>query len=105
LSSGFQQVIDRPFGISEWITNYPSLYSADGPAAFAAYGMGLQGWDSSYEFQSLAEGNPGYDAALGPMPFGVWQVDTPTQIGQYPALARMISRGDAKEGDILSTRR
>ena len=52
LGSGLQQVADRPFGISEWIHVYPSLYSAEGPAIFAAYGMGLQGWDSSYEFQS-----------------------------------------------------
>jgi hypothetical protein len=105
ISSGFQQVIDRPFGISEWITNYPSLYAADGPAVFAVYGMGLQGWSSSYEFQSLAEGNAGFDTALGPPPFGVWQVDSPTQIGQFPALSRMIYRGDVKEGDIIADRR
>ena len=47
-----QQVVDRPFGLSEWIHVYPSLYSAEGPAIIAAYGMGLQGWDCSYEFQS-----------------------------------------------------
>ena len=52
LSSGLQQVAGHPFGISEWIHVYPSLYSAEGPALFAAYGMGLQGWDASYEFQS-----------------------------------------------------
>ena len=51
-SSGLQQVANRPFGLSEWITVYPSLYSADGPALIAAYGLGLQGWDASYEFQS-----------------------------------------------------
>ncbi|HSU65978.1 MAG TPA: hypothetical protein VLJ39_03850, partial [Tepidisphaeraceae bacterium] len=54
LSSGLQQVIDRPFGLSEWITVYPSLYSAEGPPMVAAYGLGLQGWDASYEFQSGA---------------------------------------------------
>jgi hypothetical protein len=55
---GLQQVIDRPFGLSEWITVYPALYSADGPAIIAAYGMGLQGWDASYEFQSQAQPRP-----------------------------------------------
>ena len=55
-SSGLQQVADRPFGLSEWIHVYPSLYSAEGPAIVAAYGMGLQGWDASYEFQS--DGKP-----------------------------------------------
>ena len=31
-SSGLQQVIDRPFSVSEWVHVYPSLYSAEGPA-------------------------------------------------------------------------
>ena len=30
-SSGLQQVANRPFGLSEWIHVYPSLYSAEGP--------------------------------------------------------------------------
>ncbi|HEX4124074.1 MAG TPA: hypothetical protein VHY37_05045, partial [Tepidisphaeraceae bacterium] len=105
LGAGFEQVIDRPFGVSEWITQYPSLYCADGPAVFAAYGMGLQGWDASFEFQSLAERNNGFDTTLGPLPYGIWQVDTPTQIGQFPAIARMVYRGDVKEGDIIADRR
>ena len=29
----------------------------------------------------------------------------PTSLGQYPALARMIYRGDVKEGDVISVRR
>ena len=55
LGSGLQQVVDRPFGLSEWIHVYPNVYAAEGPAIVAAYGMGLQGWDASYEFQSQAE--------------------------------------------------
>ena len=54
-SSGLQQVIDRPFALSEWIHVYPNVYAAEGPAIVAAYGMGLQGWDASYEFQSQAD--------------------------------------------------
>lgn len=104
LSSGLQQVIDRPFGVSEWIHVYPSLYSAEGPALVAAYGMGLQGWDASYEFQSSS--NPtGFSDIAGNLPWGVWNADTPTQIGQYPSLARMIYRGDVRESPVISIRK
>jgi hypothetical protein len=104
LGTGLQQVVDRPFGISEWIHVYPSLYSAEGPAIFAAYGMGLQGWDVSYEFQS-ASSRFNYAEAVGSFPWGVWDADLPTQLGQSPTLARMIYRGDVQEGEIISTRR
>ncbi len=104
LSTGLQQVEGRPFGISEWIHEYPSLYSTEGPAIFAAYGMGLQGWSSSYEFQSaLIPGS--FSDLVGKLPWGVWNTDVPTQIGQYPALARMIMRGDVKEGEVIGVRK
>jgi hypothetical protein len=102
--SGLQQVIDRPFGQSEWIHVYPNVYSAEGPPIIAAYGMGLQGWDASYEFQSQAAKRNFGDIA-GQFPWGLWEADVPTSLGQYPALARMIYRGDVKEGDIISVRR
>jgi hypothetical protein len=104
LSSGLQQVADRPFGISEWIHVYPSLYSAEGPALFAAYGMGLQGWDASYEFQSQAAHRM-FSDRVGWPPWGVWEADVPTSLGQYPTLARMIYRGDVRESEVISTRR
>ncbi len=53
LSSGLQQVLDRPFALSEWISQYPCCYSAEGPVLVAAYGLGLQGWDASYGILSL----------------------------------------------------
>ena len=102
-SSGLQQVANRPFGISEWIHVYPSLYSAEGPAIFAVYGMGLQGWDASYEFQSSQIAGS-YGDIVGNLPWGVWNADVPPQIGQFPALARMIMRGDVKEGEIIGVR-
>jgi hypothetical protein len=103
-STGLQQVEGRPFGISEWIHVYPSLYSAEGPAIFAAYGMGLQDWSCSYEFQSAVI--PGsFSDIVGKPPWGVWNTDVPTQIGQYPALARMIMRGDVKTGDVIGVRK
>jgi hypothetical protein len=103
-SSGLQQVAGRPFGLSEWIHVYPSLYSAEGPAIIAAYGMGLQGWDASYEFQAQAAPRL-FSGRVGWPPWGVWEADVPTQLGQYPALARMLYRGDVREAEIISTRR
>ncbi len=104
LGSGLQQVVDRPFGLSEWIHVYPNAYAAEGPALVAAYGMGLQGWDASYEFQSQAARRT-FDDTAGGFPWGVWEADVPTSLGQFPALARMIYRGDVKEGEGISVRR
>jgi hypothetical protein len=103
-SSGLQQVVDRPFGLSEWIHVYPSLYSAEGPAILATYGMGLQGWDASYEFQSQSA-RRSFSERVGWLPWGVWEADVPTQLGQYPALGRMIFRGDVRESEVISVRR
>jgi hypothetical protein len=103
-SSGLQQVRDRPFALSEWIHVYPNVHSAEGPAILAAYGLGLQGWDASYEFQSQSNRRIFGDIA-GQFPWGVWEADVPTSLGQYPALARMIYRGDVREGDVISVRR
>jgi hypothetical protein len=103
-SSGLQQVADRPFALSEWIHVYPNVYSAEGPAIIAAYGMGLQGWDASYEFQSQAN-RRAFGEIAGNFPWGVWEADVPTSLGQFPSLARMIYRGDVKEGEVISVRR
>jgi hypothetical protein len=102
--SGLQQVIDRPFALSEWIHVYPNVYRAEGPAILAAYGMGLQGWDASYEFQSQAA-KRNFGEISGQYPWGLWEADVPTSLGQYPALARMVYRGDVKEGEVISVRR
>jgi hypothetical protein len=104
LGSGLQQVIDRPFALSEWIHVYPNVYAAEGPPLVAAYGMGLQGWGASYEFQSQA-GRRVFDDTAGTFPWGVWEADVPTSLGQFPSLARMIYRGDVKKGEVISTRR
>jgi hypothetical protein len=103
-STGLQQVAGRPFGLSEWIHVYPSLYSAEGPALIAAYGLGLQGWDASFEFQSQINART-FNERVGWPPWGVWEADVPTQLGQYPVLARMVYRGDVREGAVISTRR
>ena len=104
LSTGLQQVAGRPFGFSEWISVYPSLYSAEGPPLMAAYGLGLQGWDASYEFQSNS-GTWAFSDIVGKFPWGIWTADSPTQIGQFPILARMIARGDIPQGADIAVRR
>jgi hypothetical protein len=104
LGTGLQQVIDRPFALSEWIHVYPNVYAAEGPALVAAYGMGLQGWDASYEFQSQANHRT-FDETAGGFPWGVWEADVPTSLGQFPALARVVYRGDVREGEVISVRR
>ena len=89
LSSGLQQVIDRPFGLSEWITVYPSLYCGEGPALIATYGMGLQGCGCIVTYSSPPPAPRAFsNAAVGTFPWGVWDADTPTQLGQFPILAR-----------------
>ncbi len=98
LAEGFAQVIDRPFGLSEWIGVCPYPWSADGPPLIAAYGMGLQGWDASFEF---ASGMGRYTEDIG----GRWNAQRPTQIGQYPTLARMVHRGDVEEARVVSNRK
>jgi hypothetical protein len=106
LGTGMQQVLDHPFSVSEWIHVWPALYAAEGPAIMAAYGMGLQDWDASWEFQSNGKVPAGtaMRPTTGTGGFDVWNVDTPANLGQYPALARMILRGDVKPGDVISSR-
>ena len=104
LGSGLQQVAGHPFSLSEWCHVYPETLSAEGPAIMAAYALGLQGWDASYEFQSSSTAG-GFRADAGHGPWDVWNADVPNQIGQFPALARMIYRNDVKEGAPISVRR
>ncbi len=104
LGTGLQQVAGHPFSLSEWCHVYPETLSAEGPAIMAAYALGLQGWDASYEFQSSSTSG-GFRADAGHGPWDVWNADVPNQIGQFPALARLIYRGDVKEGAPISVRR
>ncbi len=94
MTAGFQQVKDRPFNFSEW---------GGGPVAVpvvATYGLGLQGWDASCQF---ASGKPGI---INQRDRGVnSNCDDFIQIGQFPALSRMVYRGDIEKGDIVANRR
>lgn len=99
LSTGMQQVVDRPFSLSEWMPLIPNEWVAEGVPIIAMYGMGLQGWDASFHFGS---DHPAYTPTLHTP--GVYNVNSPTQLAFYPAIARMIYRNDIKEGTVVSTR-
>jgi hypothetical protein len=101
LSSGLQQVTDRPFALSEWINTMPNEWIAEGAPLVAMYGMGLQGWDASYEF---ASNRAGFSKGLSSDGGGVYNTDSPLQMGLYPALARMIYRRDIHEAEVIATR-
>ena len=98
-SSGLQQVIDRPFMLSEWIHCFPNEWGVEGPAIIGAYGFGLQGWDASYLFQNGDSG--GFSRALGGT---TWDVMAPQILGVFPAVARQVLRGDVKEAAPLAVR-
>ncbi len=99
LSTGMQQVANRPFTLSEWMSLIPNEWTAEASPLIAMYGMGLQGWDASYAF---AMNLPGYSTTIHT--HGPYNVNSPTQMGLYPALARMLYRGDLQEADIVSSR-
>ena len=99
-SSGMMQVSDRPYAFSEWATVFPNEWVLESPAIIAVYGMGLQGWDASYQF---AIQRPGFRNTLHAN--NLWQIARPENAGLYPALARMIYRGDVQEGEVISVRR
>jgi len=99
LSTGMQQVADRPFALSEWMALMPNEWIAEAAPLIAAYGMGLQGWDASFQFGSDF---PHFTETIHSP--GVYNVTSPTQLGLYPALARMVHRGDVEEGPVIASR-
>jgi len=99
LSTGMQQVADRPFMLSEWIHVYPNEWGVEGPAIIGAYAMGLQGWDVSYMFQN--RDNAGFSSTIGR---DQWDVTAPQVLGIFPAVARQVLRGDVKESNIKAVR-
>lgn len=101
LNRGMEQVIDRPFVLSEWVHVYPNEWLAEGPPLIAAYGLGLQGWDGSYPFAGHT-GTRGFASRLGGTN---WNPYAPNFLGQFPALARMVYRGDVTESEPISIRR
>ncbi len=99
LSAGMQQVIDRPFMLSEWIHVFPNEWGAEGVAIIAAYGMGLQGWDVSYMFQNRDDGV--FSEKIGR---DRWDVTTPHVLCLFPAVARQVLRSDVLESEVTARR-
>ena len=97
LSAGMMQVANRPFALSEWTGSSPYEWMADSASLIAIYGMGLQGWDTSCQFQW---GLPNFENDL----IQKWGFNTPLNLGLYPALSRMVLRGDVTESEIVSKR-
>lgn len=103
LSSGLQQVSNRPFAFSEWMSLIPNEWTAESSPMIAAYGLGLQGWDASYVFATdIPRYQPTIHSGSGG---GIYNATSPTQMALYPALARMIYRGDVKEGETVVNRK
>ena len=102
LSSGMQQVTDRPFALSEWMSLIPNEWTAESAPIVAAYGMGLHGWDASYVF---ATDFPYFTPTIQNPFGGIYNATSPTQLSLYPALVAMIYRGDVKEGAIAVERK
>ena len=98
LSTGMQQVADRPFMFSEWIHTFPSEFCVEGPAIIGAYGMGLNGWDVSFMFQNGDRGQ--FRQSLGE----TWDVIAPQVFGLFPAVSRQVLRGDVQESKTVFTR-
>lgn len=102
LSTGLQQVVDRPFSFSEWMSLVPNQWTAEAAPLLAIYGMGLQGWDASFSF---AVDIPRFSPFLESAHHGVYNATSPLHLGLYPALARMVYRGDVRESPVLGSRK
>lgn len=100
LSSGVQQVADRPFMLSEWIHVFPNEWGTEGPAIVGAYGMGLQGWDSSFMFQNRDQGT--LSRVLGEQ---AWDVTAPQILGIFPAVSRQVLRHDVVQSPVVAQRK
>jgi hypothetical protein len=100
LSTGFNQVEDKPFAMSEWTQSPPNQWKAEASPLIAFYGMGLQGWDASYQFS----GSHSY-MANGWADLNSFVSETPHYMGQFPALTHAIYNNHISQGDVVSARR
>jgi hypothetical protein len=100
LCSGMWQVEDKPFIMTEWTQMPPNQWKAEIAPLVAFYGMGLQGWDASFQFAGsrsyMGDGWPGMSSFV---------TETPHYIGQFPALAFAIYQKHFTEGASVAARR
>ena len=91
--------------MSEWDTQLPNQWLAEGAPIIASYGMGLQGWSMAYQFASDgANFSESVDRRQSWGGSTLWNTDTPLKIGLYPALARMLYRSDITRSPAIATR-
>lgn len=99
-SVSMKQVESRPFCMTEWTQMPPNQWKVEAAPLMAFYGLGLQGWDSTFHFLQggtrLGEGWPRMTS---------YATETPAFLGQFPALALAVYRGDIAEGPIVAARR
>ncbi len=106
LGMGLYQVEDRPFSISEWTQLPPNQWKAEIAPLYAFYGMGLQGWDGSFHFaHTTRAGTPLHRMGRGWPALRSYVSQTPHYMGQFPALAMAIHRGDVARGEPVAARR
>jgi hypothetical protein len=100
LGSGFEQVEGKPYIMTEWSQSPPNQWKAEIAPLVAFYGMSLQGWDASMHFAGslprMGSGWPGLSSFVS---------ETPHYLGQFPALALAVQRGDIRPGDLAAARR
>ncbi len=98
------QVEDKPAIMTEWDNGMPNQWRAESAPMFAFYGMGLQGWDGSFNFAGstawMETGWPGH--GRGP---GTWVAETPVYMAQFPAVARAVYKGYIQQGAAAAARR
>ena len=102
LSTGLQQVSNKPFMLSEWLAIPPHEWAAAETAIIAFYGMGLQGWDLSAFFSSNHDGFTPTLEFPGDKKFNN---QTAHGIGLFPLLSRAVLRGDITEAPVVADRR
>ncbi len=96
LRAGREQLSGRPFGLMEWTTRPPSPWKFVSAPLIAFYGVGLQGWDAALHFDNTADRmRNGWPESSS------YVTDTPHYMGQYPALALAVHRGDLAAGPDL----
>lgn len=100
LSIGLYQVEEQPFVTTEWTTRPPTPWKLESAPLVAFYGLGLQGWDASFHFNSRGTG-----LQNGWPHLRAYATDTPHYMGQFPALAFAVHHGHVSEAPIAAARR
>jgi MYXO-CTERM domain-containing protein len=100
LAMNASQVEDMPFSSSEWGMPNPGPFAAEGAPLVAFYGLGLQGWDASYQFSTNSF------TWMGGWPENYAYVsETPHVMGLFPALATAVHEGHVAEGELAAAQR